>query len=161
LGGHSLLATRLLSRIREELGCEIPLETIFAEPTVARLAAHLPAGGEPPATQAVPILPAPRPGNLPLSFAPQRPWVLARLTPDTPFYNMFGAVLLTGALDLDALRGAFREIVRRQEALRTTFQPGEHGPVQVIAPAPSFEVPRVDLEGLADDPRRRELARLS
>ncbi|HEX3526901.1 MAG TPA: amino acid adenylation domain-containing protein, partial [Thermoanaerobaculia bacterium] len=161
LGGHSLLATRLLSRIREELGCEIPLGTIFEAPTVARLAAHLAAGGEPPASQAVPILPAPRTGNPPLSFAQQRLWFLDRLTPDNPFYNMFGAVLLTGALDLDALRGAFREIVRRQEALRTTFQPGEHGPVQVIAPAPSFEVPRVDLEGLAEDPRRRELARLS
>ncbi len=74
---------------------------------------------------------------------------------------MFGAVRLTGALDLDALRGAFREIVRRHEALRTTFQPGEHGPVQVIAPAPSFDVPLVDLEGLAEDRRRRELARLS
>ena len=103
----------------------------------------------------------PRDRDLPLSFAQQRLWFLDRLAPDNPFYNMFGAVRLTGALDLDALRGAFREIVRRHEALRTTFQPGERGPVQVIAPPPAFAVPLVDLEGLAEDARQQELARLS
>ena len=108
-----------------------------------------------------PLLPVSRDRDLPLSFAQQRLWFLDRLTPDNPFYNMFGAVRLTGALDLDALRGAFREIVHRHEALRTTFQPGEHGPVQVIAPPPAFEVPLVDLEGLAEDARQQELARLS
>jgi hypothetical protein len=81
-----------------------------------------------------PIRPVPRDRELPLSFAQQRLWFLDRLAPDNPFYNMFGAVRLTGALDLDALRGAFREIVRRHEALRTSFQPGERGPAQVIAP---------------------------
>jgi amino acid adenylation domain-containing protein len=107
------------------------------------------------------ILRVPRDRDLPLSFAQQRLWFLDRLAPDNPFYNMFGAVRLTGALDLDALRGAFRAIVHRHEALRTSFQPGERGPVQVIAPPPAFEVPLVDLEGLAEGARQRELARLS
>ncbi|HEX3525994.1 MAG TPA: amino acid adenylation domain-containing protein, partial [Thermoanaerobaculia bacterium] len=160
-GGHSLLATQVVSRVRGAFGVELPLRAFFEAPTVTALAASIDGERRGEHAQPSPIVPVPRDRDLPLSFAQQRLWFLDRLAPDNPFYNMFGATRLTGALDLDALRGAFREIVRRHEALRTTFEPGEHGPVQVVAPPPVFDVPLVDLEGLAEDPRRRELARLS
>ncbi|NES13762.1 MULTISPECIES: non-ribosomal peptide synthetase [Micromonospora] len=50
LGGHSLLSTRMVARVREAFGVDVPLHRIFSDPTVAGLARALTAD---PAQRAV------------------------------------------------------------------------------------------------------------
>src|SRR5918912_702633 len=73
--------------------------------------------------------------NLPLSFAQQRLWFIDQLDPASFAYNITTALRLTGSLNVNALERCLNEIVRRHEALRTTFALNqEQQPIQVIAP---------------------------
>jgi amino acid adenylation domain-containing protein len=166
LGGHSLLGTQLVGLARDVLGADLPLQALFETPTVAGMAAAVGAVRAAAAStgnvQVAPLTRVARTGELPLSFAQSRMWFLHRLAPASPVYNIPFAVRLSGALELSSLRQAVREIVRRHEALRTTF-PAESGrAAQVIAPPESAAVgiPLVDLGSLAESAREAELARL-
>ncbi|HEX3462698.1 MAG TPA: amino acid adenylation domain-containing protein [Candidatus Elarobacter sp.] len=44
LGGHSLLSARMFTRIEAELGVRLPLQTLFARPTIAAIANALESG---------------------------------------------------------------------------------------------------------------------
>ena len=133
LGGHSLLATRVISRVREAFGVDVPLRALFAAPTVAGLAEIVrrqigePGGAQRPVR---PVLrPVPRTGDLPLSFSQQRLWFFDQLSPRNPLYNIPGAWRLDGDLDTGALTWSVREIVRRHESLRTSFPAAAGKPV--------------------------------
>ncbi len=167
LGGHSLLATRVATRARAAFGVDLPLRELFEAPTVAALAARIEARlrsdavGAADAGEAPPLTPIPREGALPLSFAQERLWFLDQLEPESPFYNISGAVRLVGALAVPALAGSLAAVVARQESLRTTFAVEDGEPVQRIAPPGPFPVPRVDLSSLPEARREGEVLRLA
>ncbi|HEX6371569.1 MAG TPA: amino acid adenylation domain-containing protein [Longimicrobium sp.] len=159
LGGHSLMATRVVSRVRQLFGVELPLRALFEGPTVAELAERIETLRRAGAPVLPPVVAVARTGGIPLSFAQERLWFLDRLEGGSPLYNVPAALRLTGALDFAAMERALGEIVRRHEALRTTFAEVDGAGVQVIAPFAGFALPVEALEGVDDDAREAEVRR--
>jgi amino acid adenylation domain-containing protein len=156
LGGHSLLATRVISRVRAVFGVEPTVRTLFEAPTLAELAEAVEALRRADLPQLPPVVPVQRGEALPLSFAQERLWLIDRLQHGGAVYNVPAGVRLHGALDASALERALGEIVRRHDALRTTFPEREGAPVQHVAPFTGWTLPAEDLSAL--DAARRDAA---
>src|SRR5215471_7515415 len=161
LGGHSLLATQVISRIRGSFQVEVPLRALFESPTVAGLAGHIEeARRKEQGLQPPPSLTVSRERES-LSFAQQRLWFIDQLEPQSAVYNVPGALRIRGRLDVAVLELSLNEIVRRHQALRTTFSIVEGQPVQVVSPSLRISLPVVDLTDRPEAEREEEARRLA
>ncbi len=176
LGGHSLLATQVVSRVRNSLGVEVPLRTVFANPTVAGMCEEI------RQQQGTTVKPAVQPRaagiEIPLSLAQQRLWFIDQLEPGTGTYNIAAAVRLSGTLERAALGQSLSEIVRRHEVLRTRFesrsqkleQVGKGGlpplfrdghPIQIVTAASEHHLPLLDLSALDESEQEQRVGELA
>src|SRR6185369_13868260 len=153
LGCHSLLATKIVARLRDTLGVELALTSIFESPTVAELAIICrDANLEWTSLQLPPIQLAERNnGYLPLSFAQERVWFLDQLTEDNISYCIPRALRIKGTFNAEILERSFTELVRRHEILRTGFPDIDGRPVQIIYPPQPFKVTVIDLKDIDGD----------
>ncbi|MFJ2444035.1 amino acid adenylation domain-containing protein [Streptomyces sp. NPDC087658] len=145
LGGHSLLAWQAVARLRKVTGRQLSMRTVFDAPTpagLARLLADSPAAQD---TEAAP--PRPAGARVPLSPAQTRLWITDQLTPNTAEYLIPVVLRIHGDLSTQAMETAVRDLTIRHESLRTRFIEGEHGPEQVIDPAPARPLAVLPLDG--------------
>ncbi|GAA3815490.1 hypothetical protein GCM10022226_40280 [Sphaerisporangium flaviroseum] len=145
LGGHSLLAMRLVTRLREAYGVNVPLRRCFETPTIAGLASLLPARPGPAGTG--PIPPAGE-GPVRPSHAQARLWFMDQLDPGNPVYNVAWGERLIGPLDAEALAGAFDALVDRHEILRMVIVDEDGEPLLAEGP----HRPRLETRDLSATP---------
>lgn len=156
LGGHSLLATRLLARLRERTGTDVPISALFDTPTPAALAERLTAGAD--AGRPLPALTASeRPSLVPASFAQERMWFLSRMDGAAATYNIPLPVALRHPLDLDALRAALGDVADRHESLRTVFGEEDGAIHQRVLP-PGTLRPELHVVDCPDEERAAHVA---
>ncbi|MEK8020466.1 MAG: amino acid adenylation domain-containing protein, partial [Candidatus Parabeggiatoa sp.] len=151
LGGHSLLASHIVSRLREVFQIDLPLQSVFEYNTIATLAKHIEAWDQ--ATVVPPLKPIADKTDLPLSFSQQQIWLQNQVAPQVPVYNEPFTIRLGGPINVEALAQSFNDILRRHEALRTTFSTVAEQPVQVVSPFEPFNLPVIDLRDLAANER--------
>ena len=146
LGGHSLLATQVTSRLRVRFEAEITIRTVLDSPTVAGLARAVSASDT--SRRAGIVARTDRDGPLPASFVQRRLWFLDQAGAESA-YAIPLALDLDGVLDVDALRAALTEVVRRHEILRTVLHEHDGEPIQVVLPPAPVDIPVIELSGEA------------
>jgi amino acid adenylation domain-containing protein len=120
LGGHSILALRLVDRLHGALHVRISLRTLFAGPTVARLAEVL-GEGRPLAPHVERVIAPGAATELVASAWQHSLWQQQLRDPYNAFLTVDAGVVLHGPLDVGALADAVDCVVARQQALRMRF----------------------------------------
>lgn len=170
LGGRSLDTIRTVSRINSLFRTKIPLVALFEHTTVSKLAALVKkvlAGDT--VNTALTIPPAPARDAYELSHIQMTYWV-ATLggAPREDVIKLMGvglttqAIIVEGNFDLNRLKKAASQAIKRFDILRITYDEQEGKPVQVINPYKDKDIPLeyCDLSDAAPDRQDRQLSEM-
>ncbi len=156
LGGHSILATVLMYRVRQELGVDLPLRTLFVAPTVAGLAAAVASvqGEQRTLPARLPRI-APDAADssqqyqpFPLTDVQEAYWIGRRAGMElgSVATHSYFEVDIPG-LDVDRFERALRLLVDRHGMLRAIVEPD--GRQRILAEVPPYVLARLDLRTVA------------
>jgi acyl transferase domain-containing protein len=132
LGGDSLKAITFRSRVQERFNVNISLSEFFNRPTVRELAAYIENHPEKQAFHALPA--AEKREYYPVSSSQKRLYILQQKEKTGLAYNLPEILVIQGTIDRHRLDNTFREILRRHEIFRTSFEMAAGKPVQRIHP---------------------------
>ncbi|WFE54796.1 non-ribosomal peptide synthetase/type I polyketide synthase [Micromonospora sp. WMMD1155] len=157
LGGHSLLATKVVSRIQQDLGVEVPLRRLVTASTVAALAevvAELLPTAAPTTAEPVPVADDEMPVAVPdwehlhepfgLSEIQQAQWIgrMGNFSMGNVGAHMYWEVDRDD-LDVERLNQAWNRVLARHAMLRAVFTRDGHQ--RVLPEVTRYDFPVVDL----------------
>ncbi|MDD1611490.1 MAG: condensation domain-containing protein [Methylococcaceae bacterium] len=103
------------------------------------------------ANQTIKKRPATQPA--PLSYSQERLWIMSQLEPNSPIYNMAGAIQLNGVLNTVALQQSLNEVLRRHDILRSRFVEENNRTVQRVVHNKSLLFKQLDLSNAVEQQR--------
>ncbi|WP_125783158.1 non-ribosomal peptide synthetase [Pseudoalteromonas rubra] len=151
LGGHSLLAMKMFGQIRQSMQVDLPLASIFEQPTIRQLAEKIDSIGT--GAQHIGVRPLAKSelkSGHPLSRSQLSMWLIDKLSYGTAQYNMPGVFSITGVLQVSALQTALAQLVSRHEVLRTVLIDDDLTAKQYVLEDYRFDVPVIDVSGKQD-----------
>ncbi|EYF04556.1 Long-chain-fatty-acid--CoA ligase [Chondromyces apiculatus DSM 436] len=163
-GIDSITSMAFVNQLNKELDLALSPAILFEFSTVESLARHLyehhgeSLGRLVPFVEPLPATPPPRePRLLPLSHGQQALWFLHQLAPESAAYHIALTFRIASPLNLVAFHDAWRLLVERHPALRTTIQARQGVPMQEIHDAPEMFFEHVDALEFSPDELRREV----
>ena len=132
-------------------------ETLRAEIVARRdaLIAYLAQGTDP---QDKALSRIPRKGTVPLSAIQRRIWFAARMHPESNQYNVGGGLRLLGPINVETIRCALGQIIRRHESLRMTIGERDGEPDAQIWPAEDASPPPLPVTPVSSDDAAKAMA---
>jgi amino acid adenylation domain-containing protein len=143
LGGDSLKAMTIIDLIHNKLNVKISLAQFFKHPNIKGLSCCL-EGAERHQYTTIPRVPLK--DYYPLSSAQKRIYVIQQMQPEGIVFNESSVMEIQGDLDREKLADTFRQLIRRHESLRTSFQLKNEEPVQKIHHEVNFEIEFLDFK---------------
>jgi amino acid adenylation domain-containing protein len=150
LGGHSLRGIRVLARISDAFGVDVPPHVLLRSGTIEEIAALVDGARGADRGDAVALVPVGRDERIPLSFSQEATWFFEQFAPGLLAYRAQATMRMSGPLDVPALERALSEIVRRHEIFRTTFPVENGAPYQHIHEPWSVRLPVLEMPGASE-----------
>ncbi len=156
LGGHSLKATRIISKINNLLGIEVPLNFLFENATIASLAKKIKDSNITEKKIELPsVIPIEHCKSY-LSHQQERLWFLNLVEPENPIYNLCTGLDFKGELNLNVLEKSVGQIINRHDILRTTFDIKDGYPQQFVQPKIFYKLPIIDFLELSPEEQQKQ-----
>ncbi|MGD2089687.1 MAG: amino acid adenylation domain-containing protein [Candidatus Aminicenantes bacterium] len=148
LGGHSLKATIFISRLHKILDVKVPLAVLFKTPTIRDISEYI---SKLKRNRFISLEAVEKKDYYPLSSAQKRLYVLQQMELASIAYNVPQVYELGGELNKKTLENTFRQLIKRHESLRTSFDIIKGKPVQKIHQEVKFEMEYYQVEVEVED----------
>ncbi|MGD2088774.1 MAG: condensation domain-containing protein [Candidatus Aminicenantes bacterium] len=119
IGGNSLNATLLIAKMHKALNVKLPLGELFRTPTIRGLVEFIKGT---PGEKFVSLEPAEKKEYYPVPSVQKRLYILQQMEKESVHYNVSQILILEGKINREKMERIFRQLIKRHESLRTSFE---------------------------------------